>query len=136
MSVYVYGVVNQDVYNVLPFGTSNISATSKITPTMITRFIEEGSSFFTGALLNAGVSNESLSDAQNAQVSQGILNYCVGKSLQVLGGTGNSHMSLFDNAISQIRNNEAVLGVTGSTVESNINIITPVVRKFNQTSGW
>lgn len=139
MAVYVYGVVNTDVYKHLPFDTSSISATSKVKPTDITSFIEEASSQFTGAFKNAGVAYESLSDDQNQQVAQAIEAYAAAKTLLSLGMSAKTQTALMDiykEILDDVRKTEQVLGTSGSTVRSNINTTNQYPRRFSQTSGW
>lgn len=139
MAVYTYGLVNTDVYPYLAFNTSNIGANSDVTPAMITQFIEDASGEITGALRNAGIANESLSDDQLAAVRRAIAQYAAYQCYQAIGWLGQGAQRALDdyNAVLQrYQSMPQALGASGPQVKSNVNTTTPRARQFGRTYEW
>lgn len=139
MAVYTYGLVNTDVYPYLAFNTSYLGDDSDVTPAMITQYIEDASGEITGALRNAGVANESLSDDQLAAVRRAIVQYAVAQSYQAIGWLGSGAQRAIDEYNALIGRYQAMpqaLGAAGPQVKSNVNTTNPRARQFGRTYEW
>ena len=139
MAVYTYGLVNTDMYPKLGIDTRSISEDSTVTPTMITQYIEDASGEITGALGNAGVANESLSDDQLAAIRRAITQYVVYQVYQVLnygGQTAARALEQYRELIQRYQSMPQALGASGPQVKSNVNTLNPRPRQFGRAYEW
>lgn len=139
MAVYTYGVVNTDVYGHLPFGTSNISASSKVTPDDITSYIEDASGEISGALRNAGVGYQGLDDDQTAAIKRAIIQYAVWATCSAIGFDGEVMRQArvaYDACLARYLATPRAAGVAGATVQSNVSTNPARPRKFGRDLQW
>lgn len=139
MAVETYGLVAADTYPFLPFDTSDISSTSKVTPTDLGEFIERGAAGVTTAFMNQGVSYESLNENIQADVQRAILSYAAYCALQKLGYSSTRQDALlrtYEEQIARIRTMAGAAGNAPETVYSNIDVNNVPARRFTRTKGW
>ena len=126
MAIEVYGLTYTDVLPSFPFNTSNIGASSALTPTHIAAHIEAGASRVTAALARAGLSASSLDDDQTKAVQDAIIKYAVWQGLNKIGwmrGLDQFRQDWYD-ALDALRvNARSTVGASSST-DSNVPVTT------------
>jgi hypothetical protein len=124
MAVRTYGVTVESVCAVLPVNTRKISATTPLSTTGITGYIEDGSGRVTAALKRVGVDPDSLDDDTTSQVRAAIEHYAVAASMARLGRTSSSVYTeakrAYDDVLARFESSGVSLAQQVSSVETTI----------------
>ena len=94
-----YGVTVSDVSSELPFDTSTLSATSKVTTSDIEKYIDQGAARITAVLVKAGLAPgadpaTSLDADVLEQAKEFIVQVAVVKTLDKLGFSGSARVNI------------------------------------------
>jgi hypothetical protein len=139
--VTTFGLVYTDIYPDLPFGTSGISATSKVSTTDFTGWIASAGAEMAGVLTKAGIGlDHTTMDADVlAQVRSAVRAYCVWQALLKLGQSAalmTSKRAEWERLVQQYRDRPALLNGQGSEYRSNINVEPRRARRFGADHKW
>lgn len=130
-----------DVLPDLPFGTSRISATSKVSTTDLTGWIAAAGAELAGVLSKAGISTDhtSLEADVLEQVQAAIRAYCVWQALLKLGQSAalmREKRDEYQRLVKQYRDRPALLTGQGSEYRSNVGCEPTRPRKFGTSYKW
>lgn len=133
-----FGMTYTDLLGNLPFGTSGVSATSKVSTGDLTSWIAAAGAELAGVLVKAGVGiDHTTMDADVlAQVRSAIIAYCVWQSLLKLGHSAalaTSKRDEYMRLVQQYRDRPALLKGQGSEYRSNIGATPTRPRRFGDT---
>jgi hypothetical protein len=130
MAVRTYGVVLADVLALLPVNTTRISATSKLSTTHITGYIEDGAGRITAALKRAGVDPDSLDDDTTAQVKRALEHYVVAACLAKLGRTSSTAYTeakaAYEEALTRFESSGSSLAAQPTSIKTTVDT-SPIV---------
>ncbi|NRA56924.1 MAG: hypothetical protein HRU13_02225 [Phycisphaerales bacterium] len=140
MAIETYGVLPQDVYPYLPFGTSNIGSNSKVTPDDFSAFIADGSAELSGALRNAGIAYTSLDDDQQAAVKRAVVMYAVYQGCAAIGFDGpvaQRAREQYQRCLDRYLSTPRALGAPqANATSSNVDTSRPRRRQFGRDYQW
>ena len=130
MAVRTYGVVLADVLALLPVNTKGITASTPLSTTNITGYIEDGAGRITAALKRAGVDPDSLDDDTTAQVKRALEHYAVAASMAKLGRTSASAYTeakaAYEDALARFETSGSTLSAQPSSVLTTIDTVPQV----------
>jgi hypothetical protein len=136
-----FGLTYSDVLGDLPFRTTGISATTKVSTVDLTGWIATAGAELAGVLSKAGIGDDPLTlDADVLeQVRAAIRAYCVWQSLLKLGHSAQlmaSKRDEYKRLVEQYRDRPALLKGQGSEYRSNIGKTPCRPRKFGPDFKW
>jgi hypothetical protein len=124
MAVRTYGVVLADILALLPVNTKGISASTPLSTTHITGYIEDGAGRLTAALKRAGVDPDSLDDDTTAQVKRALEHYAVAACMAKLGRTSSSAYTeakaAYEDALARFEASGSSLAAQPSSVKTTV----------------
>jgi len=136
MAVATYSLTYTDVLPLLPFDTSTIGTSSRVSTTDITGYIEDGGSLITGALDKAGLSPAGLSEDALAHAQKAIKHYAAAQAMLHLGFSGkpyDEHMRMYEAEVAVLRQRPQVMADKGTLSRSNIDRTTYSTAKAKRT---
>jgi hypothetical protein len=131
MAVRTYGVVLADILPLLPVNTKNISATTDLSTTGITGYIEDASGRVTAALLKIGADPDGLDADSTAQVQHAIKQRTVAFCMARLG---RSSTSTYTSALREYEDTLARFEASGGSLASQPSTVTTTI-DTNPSSG-
>lgn len=136
-----FGLTYSDVLGDLPFRTTGISTTTKVSTTDLTGWIATAGAELAGVLAKAGIGDDPLTlDADVLeQVRAAIRAYCVWQALLKLGqsaGLMASKRDEYKRLVEQYRDRPALLKGQGSEYRSNIGKTPCRPRRFGGDHKW
>ena len=124
MAVRTYGVVLADVLALLPVNTKGITASTPLSTTGITGYIEDGAGRITAALKRVRVDPDTLDDDTEAQVKRALEHYVVAACLARLGRTSapayTNAMRAYEDALTRFESSGSTLAAQPSAVSTTI----------------
>lgn len=124
MAIRTYGVVYGDVTALLPINVKSITATSSLSTTHITSYIEDASGRVTAALKRVGADPDTLDDDTEAQVKRAIKYYAVASSLAKIGRASVPEYTeakrIYDDALQRFESSSVTLAAQTSGVKTTV----------------
>lgn len=136
-----FGLTYTDVLGDLPFNTSAISATTKVSTTDLNGWIADAGAELAGVLAKSGISTDHTALAADVldQVQAAIRAYCVWQALLKLGQSAalmREKKDEYQRLVKQYRDRPALLTGQGSEYRSNVGCEPQRPRRFGAGYKW